>query len=427
MLVNLPYNKTVLKVNIPDSRFKGIIKANPSAQVSNNYKYSQSQLVKESLKNPVDSPKLSQLVRGKNHIVIISSDHTRPVPEKIMMPEILATIKKGNPQAQVTILIATGTHRPTTKSELIEKFGKDIVENVDIKVHKSGDESNMVTIGKLPSGAVCRINKLAVEADLLIADGFIEPHFFAGYSGGRKAVFPGIAARRSVVGNHNGSFIDSKHSRTGILTHNPIHKDMIQAAKLAKLAFIVNVVLDSNKRIIGSFAGNPFSAHLKGTKFVDQMMSSRPIFSEITVTSNGGYPLDQNMYQTVKGLTGAEATNNDHGVIIMVAGLTDGTGGERFYNDFKNAKKISDIYTEALKTPAEKTPQDQWQSQILARVMMKHQVIIVSSPKSASMVRNMKMKYASSVDKALEMADEIVGKNASISVLPDGVSTIIKK
>ncbi len=427
MKISLPYGKGTMLADIPSSRVKGVIQADSKKILLNSYQSSEEELVEHSLQNPIDSETLSELARGKKNVVIISSDHTRPVPSKKIMPKIIEEIKKGNPEASITILVATGTHRLTTHAELIGKYGLEIVSKINIVVHDSDDEKNLVDIGTLPSGAHCRINKIAVDADLLVAEGFIEPHFFAGYSGGRKAVFPGIAARTSVVGNHNGQFIDSKYSRTGNMKHNPIHKDMVEAAKLAGLKFIVNVVLDHDKRIVGSFAGDPVTAHLAGTKFVDRLMEAKPIYSDITITSNGGYPLDQNMYQLVKGMTGAEATNKEGGVIIIAGGLEDGSGGEKFYKMFRDCAKIADIYDDAVETPAKETEQDQWQAQILARVMMHHHVIVVTDKKNLKLVTDMKMTFASSIGEALVLANEIVGQSSTIAVLPDGVSTIIKE
>ncbi|WEV57518.1 nickel-dependent lactate racemase [Ligilactobacillus acidipiscis] len=427
MKISLPYGKGKMTEDVPSSRVKGIIQADSETVLAGSYEVSEEDLVENSLLNPIDSKRLSELAVGKKNIVVISSDHTRPVPSKIIMPKIIEEIRRGNPSAKITILVATGTHRLTTHDELVDKYGQDIVSKINIVVHDSDDEKNMVAIGTLPSGANCRINRVAAEADLLVAEGFIEPHFFAGYSGGRKAVFPGVAARTSVFGNHNGQFIDSKFSRTGILEHNPIHKDMVEAARLAKLKFIINVVLDHDKRIVGSFAGDSVNAHLKGTKFVDSVMEADPIYTDVTITSNGGYPLDQNMYQMVKGMTGAESTNKKDGVIIIAGRMNDGTGGDKFFRLFKDCDKVSDIYNDAVQTPAEKTEQDQWQAQILARVMINHHVIVVTDKSNAEMVEDMKMTYADSIKKALEIADEIVGSDSSIGVLPDGVSTIIKK
>ena len=186
----------------------------------------------------------------------------------------------------------------------------------------------MVKIGQLPSGGDCIINRIAAEADLLLAEGFIESHFFAGFSGGRKSVLPGIASYKTIMANHSGEFIDSSNSRTGNLTDNPIHNDMVYAAAKANLAFIVNVVLDGDKKIIGSFAGDMVEAHKVGCNFVKEIARVKKIPCDIAVSTNGGFPLDQNIYQAVKGMTAAEATNKDGGVIIMVAGCRDGHGGE---------------------------------------------------------------------------------------------------
>ena len=171
------------------------------------------ELVKKALENPIGSAPLSELARGKSKVVIIASDHTRPVPSKVIMPEMLREIREGNPDAEITILIATGCHRGTTKEELIGKFGEEIVKNENIYIHNCDENEKLVNIGILPSGGQCEINKIAYEADLLVAEGFIEPHFFAGYSGGRKSVLPGIAGRTTVLANHCSEFIAHKNSR----------------------------------------------------------------------------------------------------------------------------------------------------------------------------------------------------------------------
>ena len=222
---------------------------------------SEDDIVKAAMANPIGSPTLRQLAQGKKTATIIVSDHTRPVPSKHILPFMLEELRQGNPDIDVTLLIATGFHRPTTHEELVNKVGEKIANEEKFVCHDSRDPSTNVEIGVLPSGARLVIDKVAAETDLLISEGFIEPHFFAGFSGGRKSVLPGVCDQVTVLGNHCAKFIDSPNARTGILEGNPLHNDMVAAAKLAKLQYIVNVVIDEEKHVAAAFAGDPFQAH----------------------------------------------------------------------------------------------------------------------------------------------------------------------
>ena len=265
MHTSVPFGRTRLSAEIPDERINAVLCSHLESYTP---ALGESELVEAALRSPIGSDTLENLAAGKKNIVLIASDHTRPVPSKVLVPPMLAAIRRGNPDASITILIATGCHRGTTKAELIEKFGPEIVEREQIVIHDCADEAAMTTIGTLPSGGILRIHRLAAEADLLISEGFIEPHFFAGFSGGRKSVLPGIAARETVYWNHNADFIGDPHARTGILEGNPIHRDMIYAARTARLAFICNVVINAKHRVVGAFAGDCEQAHLAGTEFL---------------------------------------------------------------------------------------------------------------------------------------------------------------
>jgi len=383
-------------------------------------------LVKNALQNPVDSPRLSELSKGKEKIVIIASDHTRPVPSKVIMPAMLEEIRKGNPDADITILIATGCHRGTTKEELIGKFGEEIVANEKIYIHDCDERDKLVNIGTLPSGGECEINSIAVEADLLVAEGFIEPHFFAGFSGGRKSVLPGVAGRKTVLANHCSEFIAHPSARTGILENNPIHKDMLWAAKKADLKFIVNVVLNGKKEVIYATAGNLENAHKKGTDFLSGLCGAKAHPADIVITTNGGYPLDQNMYQAVKGMTAAEATVKKDGVIIMLASSADGTGGDDFYHQLADSENISEIMDSFLKRNRNETEPDQWQSQILVRILMKSKVIYVSEMPD-KIIEDMHMIPAHSIGEALEKAKTLIDvANPGVVAIPDGIAVMVK-
>lgn len=421
--INLPYDKKMITARIPDKNFIGLLESK-AEHFSN--PYIEKETVEKSLDNPIGSLPLEELAKDKKDIVLISSDHTRPVPSHIITPIILRRIRSVNKTARIRILVATGFHRPSTREELISKYGKEIVENEEIVMHISTDDSSMVKIGQLPSGGDCIINRIAAEADLLLAEGFIESHFFAGFSGGRKSVLPGIASYKTIMANHSGEFIDSSNSRTGNLTDNPIHNDMVYAAAKANLAFIVNVVLDGDKKIIGSFAGDMVEAHKVGCNFVKEIARVKKIPCDIAVSTNGGFPLDQNIYQAVKGMTAAEATNKDGGVIIMVAGCRDGHGGEGFYENIANVKNPNEFLEAAIHTPRLETVPDQWTSQILARILVHHHIIFVSDLVDPELITSMHMEIAKTFDEALERAFEREGLNAKVTVIRDGLSVIVE-
>jgi len=421
MNISVPYGRTHLTAQLPDDRIRGVLCSHLEHYQPT---MGETELVETALRCPVGSAPLEELVKGKKNIVLIASDHTRPVPSKILVPPMLAAIRRGNPAASVTILIATGCHRGTSKEELIEKFGADIVARERIVIHDCTDEANMVAIGTLPSGGVLRINAEAANADLLISEGFIEPHFFAGFSGGRKSVLPGIAARETVYWNHNAEFIASPFARTGILDGNPIHRDMVYAARAAKLAFICNVVINSKHQVVGAFAGDCEQAHEAGANFLKELCRCPREEADIVITSNNGYPLDQNIYQAVKGMTAGEATCRENGVIIMVAACNDGHGGEGFMKTIAENISAAEILTKIQATPKQDTVPDQWESQILARILSKFHVVLVSRCDPA-LVKAMKMHPASDLNEALAIAEALLGHPGAVTVIPEGISTII--
>jgi lactate racemase len=413
----------MLEIEVEDENLAGVLESKAEEYKSGG---TQEELVEMALDNPIGSERLEELVKGKSNMVIITSDHTRPVPSKVTMPILLRRIRAANPDIQITILIATGFHRPTTHEELVNKLGEDIVRNEKIIVHDAFDDRAMVKLGTLPSGGELIINKLAVDTDLLIAEGFIEAHFFAGFSGGRKSVLPGIASATTVMANHCGEFIASPNARTGILKNNPIHMDMIYAAEKSKLAFILNVVINSEKKVIKAFAGHSKKAHLRGCEFVTELSKVDKIPADIAISTNGGYPLDQNIYQSVKGMTAAEATCIEGGVIIMVSACNDGHGGQSFYDNLAQAKTPRELLDRIAKVPRNETVPDQWEFQILARMLDKYTVIMVTDMCDPQMIKDMHMEHASNFEEALKRAYEIKGSDANVVVIPDGVSVIVR-
>lgn len=421
----LPYGRGKVEVSIEKEHLAGILQSE-----LHTYRPEESgeELVRQALKHPIGSRRLRELARGKKKIVVIASDHTRPVPSKILMPLLLEEIRRGAPRdAQITILIATGLHRGTTREELVWKFGEEIVEKEKILVHDPRDETGLTDLGLLPSGGRLLINKLAAEADLLVAEGFIEPHFFAGFSGGRKSVLPGIAGKETVLYDHNARFIADPRARTGVLEGNPIHRDMVCAARMAGLDFILNVVIDMDHAPVFAVAGDCVLAHQEGCAFLASRCQVDAAPADIVITTNGGYPLDQNIYQSVKGMTAAEASVKKGGAIIMLSEAADGHGGQRFYETFREEKDLVRMTEGFLSGRPEETGADTWQSQILARVLLKASVIFISSCED-QLVRDMHMLPAHSVEEALKLAGALVEKeDYTITVIPDGVSVIVRE
>ena len=414
MTVQLPYGHTHIPMEIAPERVITSKISELKAEADG------SALVAAAMAAPIGSPSLSELAVGKNTCTVIISDHTRPVPSKDILPHMLAELRRGNPDIAITLLVATGCHRETTVEELQKKLGADIAANEKIVVHDAFDPESNVELGVLPSGARLVIDKLAAETDLLVSEGFIEPHFFAGFSGGRKSVLPGVCDKVTVYGNHCGAFIAHDKARTGVLEGNPIHRDMEAAAEMAKLAYIVNVVIDEEKRTVAAFAGDFKQAHAAGVAFLRQYCQVPPVYGDIVITTNGGAPLDQNLYQCVKGLTAAEAAVNPGGTIILCAEMADGLGGEQFYRDMADCETPAALFAKFSGTAQADTVADQWQTQILCRVLKDHRVIFVTRPGMEPFVKEMKMEYAPDLETALAMAGA-----GSVTVIPDGVSVCI--
>ena len=418
-MVEILYGKGAVKCPVEPNAVLALREKQEKGNVSG------SELVRRAMEAPWGGTTLAELAKGRKRATVIISDHTRPVPSKDILPHMLRELREGNPGIEVTLLVATGCHRGTTPEELAAKLGEEIANREVIRVHDAFSKEENVEIGTLPSGAPLVIDRLAVETDLLVAEGFIEPHFFAGFSGGRKSVLPGVCAAATVYGNHCGAFIADEHARTGILEGNPIHRDMVAAAKLAKLAYIVNVVIDDDKNTVAAFAGDPFLAHEAGVEFLKGQCQVPAAPGDIVITSNGGAPMDQNLYQCVKGLTAAEATAKPGAVLIICAEAVDGIGGEGFYQSLSRCQDAAALYDAYCATPQGETIPDQWQTQILARILMKHRVIFVTRPELAETIREMKMEYAETLEQALAMARESVGERPTVTAIPNGISVIV--
>ena len=418
--IPIPYYTSTLALHVEEENLKAVLTAKMHGFHAEK---SQEQLVLDALEHPVDSPRLRTLAEGKRNIVIVTSDHTRAVPSKITLPLLLKEIRSGNPDADITILIATGLHRPTTEEEQRRMFGDAIVDHEKIAINNAFAPEQFVELCTLPSGAVFQVNRLAAECDLLVTEGFVEPHFFAGFSGGRKSILPGICSERTVNENHSYKAVSHPRSNSGMLKDNPIHADMLCAAKAVNVQFIFNVALDGEKKIVAAWAGNLEQAHEAGVAFIRQWSQCPVVTGDIVITSNGGYPLDQNLYQSPKAMATAEACAGEDGVIIMCCSCCDGMGGAHFGQLIQRGTPDEiDRYLSSI--PPEKTIPEQWCTQVCVRVLWKHPVILVTTFLSHDEVRKANMIPASTPDEALEIAYRLKGEQASVVVIPDGVSVL---
>ena len=421
--IKIPYYTSSLDLHVEEENLEAVINAKTDSYDPGK---SETELVEEALANPIGTPRLRELAKGKQKVTLVTSDHTRAVPSKLTLPILLREIREGNPDADITILIATGLHRPTTEAEQRRMFGDAIVDHEKIVVNEAFKDEDFAYVRSLPSGAELWVNKVALDCDLLITEGFIEPHFFAGFSGGRKSILPGICNAATVNENHSYKAISSPYSTTGVLAHNPIHEDMVCAARAVNVQFILNVALNAEKKVIAAFAGDLEEAHATGVSFDRKLAQCPSVTGDIVITSNGGYPLDQNLYQSPKAVATAEACCADGGVIIMCASCFDGMGGTHFEKLIVRGT-VDEIDEYLSRIPPKETIPEQWCAQIYSRILKKHRIILVTTYLDHELVRKANMIPASSPDEALAMAYEMMGKDARVVVIPDGVAVLAVK
>ncbi|MHA1626760.1 MAG: nickel-dependent lactate racemase, partial [Candidatus Asgardarchaeia archaeon] len=396
MLARIPYGKGKVEVEFPEDTM--VLEAKfPEPREEGD------KVVEESIKRPICSSALETIREGKK-VLVITTDATRATPNKVILPIILSEIfERGVREDDVKLLVANGLHSPMDDKQIEEFFGKEVLEKVDVLNHDAYDEGSLVKLGKTSFGTPVILNKEVIDSDVVIGLGMIEPHFFAGYSGGRKIILPGVSGAESIMKNHSFKMISHPKARYGILDGNPIHEDMLEFLSFAKLDFITNVVLDKERRIVGAFSGDPIKAHLSGVSFLEKFVKVRGKEVDVVVTSNGGYPLDRNLYQAVKGMATGEMVVREGGVIIILADCVDGIGHEEFYEIMCQGEKPEDVLEYIRKN--EPIP-DQWQAQILARVLKKADVVVVTKGVKEDRIEEMKMRYSSSFEEALEYASK---------------------
>jgi nickel-dependent lactate racemase len=372
------------------------------------------------LERPNGTPPLAEIAKGRKDACILICDITRPVPNELILRPVLEILEgAGIPREKITILVATGLHRPNEGEELVEMVGRDIDENYRIENHHGQELGEHTYLGDSPRGVPIWIDSRYVNADLKITTGLIEPHLMAGFSGGRKLICPGIAALETVKVWHGPDFLEHPKADCGILDGNPVHEENTWIGRKTGCDFIVNVVIDSDRRALKFVAGDMVEAFHEGVDFVRGVVRDtvkEPV--DIVVTSCAGYPLDTTFYQAVKGLTGALPIVKQGGTIILCASLTEGIGSPQFQQLFQENESL-EIFVERI-LGKDYFVMDQWQLEELAKVRRKAKVKIVSDGLSADTLNGLFVEAAASMESAVAASLAEYGPSAKIAVIPKG-------
>ncbi len=380
--------------------------------------------IRNAIKNPIGTPSLKKIVKSKKEIksvCIVVSDATRPVPSYLLLKGLLKELSDyGLQEEKILVLIATGLHRTSRKDELEGILGEYLTSSVKIVDHIARDKNSLTYLGNTINNIPIYINKHYYESDLKILTGYVEPHFFFGFSGGRKSIIPGIAGAETILANHSAENIASPNARFGIYKNNPMAKNSTEIAKLVGVDFVVNVSINENHEITQIAAGELERVHKKLVNY-----QLKHVFKEIqepfdiVVCGNGGHPLDLNLYQAVKSMAIGEMAVKKSGTIISVNECADGIGGgqdefkELLFSDMPPEEIYKKVLNKEIIVP------DQWEIQVLTRIMMKADVYIVSKMKEDE-IGKIGLKHAKTVEEAIKKSLNKHGSKAKILILPNG-------
>jgi len=427
MRIKMDYGKTGLMVDLPNDKVIGPLEIKNATPLAN-----QSQAISDALAHPIGSKPLAEIAKGKKTACILICDITRPVPNKVILPQILKTIEDaGVPRSGITILIATGLHRPNEGEELVELVGEDIANNYRVENHHGKETSEHDYLGITPKGVPVYIDSRYIRAELKITTGLIEPHLMAGYSGGRKVICPGIAGIETVKVWHGPKFLEHPNADCGIVEGNPVHEENTYIALMSGCDFIVNVCVDGNRQITWAGAGDMIKAWEAGVSFVMikaweagvsfvrqvvRVAIKEPV--DIVLTSCAGYPLDITWYQAVKGLIGALPILKKGGTIILVASLTEGLGSPEFQQVLSENPDLKAFKKRILET--DYFVMDQWQLEEFAKVIEKCKVKVFSKGLEHSVLSKCHVTPIDSVEQAIADSLQEYGPSARIAVIPKG-------
>ena len=415
MRIKLEYGRTGLYAQLPDERIVRTLSYKDAAPLAD-----PAAKLREMLERPIGTPPLAEIARGKKDACIVICDITRPVPNEMILRPVLQTLEAaGIPREKITILVATGLHRPNEGPELVEMVGEHIATSYRIENHHGQELAEHTYLGQSPRGVPIWIDSRYVNADLKITTGLIEPHLMAGFSGGRKLICPGIAALETVKVWHGPDFLEHPKADCGILDGNPVHEENTWIGRHTGCDFIVNVVIDSQRRPLAWVAGDMVAAFEEGVRFVRGVVRdtvAEPV--DVVVTSCAGYPLDTTFYQAVKGLTGALPIVKQGGTIVMCASLSEGIGSPQFQQLFAENASL-EVFVERI-LGKDYFVMDQWQLEELAKVRRKAKVKVVSDGLPPETLNRLFVESAVSVEQAVADSLAEYGPAAKIAVIPKG-------
>jgi nickel-dependent lactate racemase len=415
MRVRLEYGKTGLEVELPDANVVKCMTYSATTPLPD-----PEAALREVMDRPTGSPPLADLAIGRKDACIAICDVTRPVPNSVILPPLLESLERsGIPRDRIRILVATGLHRPNEGRELVDMVGRFVVEHYRIENHFGRRTEEHAYLGESPRGVPIWIDRRYVEADLKIAVGLIEPHFMAGFSGGRKVICPGLAGLETVRVWHGPRFLEHENARSGCLAGNPVHEENTWIARKAGCDFIINAVIDDERRVVKIVAGDMESAHLEGVDFVRGLVSDtlrEPV--DIVVTSAAGHPLDLTFYQSVKGMVDALPVVKEGGTIVLATRMEEGVGSPEFARIFEEMPSL-EVFMERI-IQGEYFRMDQWQLEELAKVRRKARVRVVTEGLPAVRLSRLFVDPAESVESAIAEALVEYGPTAKIAVIPKG-------
>lgn len=378
--------------------------------------------LREALRKPLAGPPLAERVRRSHRVAVAICDVTRPMPTARVLPVLLSEL--GIPERQVVILVATGTHRASTRAELESMVGREVLSRYRVVDHDSRDPSQLVSLGRTASGIPILLHREWVEADVRITTGFVEPHFFAGFSGGPKLVAPGLAGLETVMELHSARLIGDPLSTWGEIDANPIHREIREIAGLCGVHFALDVTINRQRRITGVFAGDLDVSHTAACQAA-RRTAMQPVDREfeVVVTTNSGYPLDLNLYQSVKGMSAAARVVCPGGDIICAAECSDGIPEHGSYGRLLASSAGPEALLELIHRPGFQCP-DQWQVQIQAQIQRKARVHLFTGGLTVDQIRAAHLEPVEDIGALVEARLAEIGPSARVCVLPEGPQTI---